>query len=101
MTIKQFVVAAVDGIMGVVEFIGKSLSDLLQNYHCKNACDWTSFGTIITASVGVITLPNIAQFCSALWLFGRVLEMITGKPVHILIRDARTRFKKWTSDWYL
>jgi hypothetical protein len=97
MTTRQYLVAAVDGVMGVMEYLGSQIAGFLQHYHCKNACEFTAFTAIVSQSVGLITLPNIAEFCSAIWLFGRVLEMVTGRPVHVLIGELRrwVRSKMW------
>lgn len=98
MTIKQGVMAALDVSMGVLEYIGSQISGFLQHYHCRNACEMTAFSMIASQYLGWITLPNIAEFCSAIWLFGRVMEMVTGKPVHVLIHEIRMWIK--AKNWY-
>jgi len=50
----------------------------------KSAGDVTAYGTAVATLVG--WLPHIAALFSVLWLGMQMLEKITGKPFHELVR---------------
>lgn len=61
--------------------------------HVKNLMDIFAVSSAVVTFFEWMTLSHFTLLCSGLWSFGRLVEMVTGKPVHRLIANAWTWVK--------
>jgi len=60
--------------------------------HLKHWIDYISLSATVASLLQF--LPTATLVLTFLWTFGRVVEMFTGSPVHILIKKIFNRDKK-------
>jgi len=53
----------------------------------KTFLDFGTVGVYVGWLMGII--PHFIAICGAIWAAGRVYEMLTGEPLHILITRLR------------
>ena len=59
--------------------------------HLKHIVDSFSIGGTLATMLGWIQLPHITAVLSFFWIAGRLLEMTTGKAVHVHLKAWRDK----------
>lgn len=48
----------------------------------KSTFDGVTISGVIGYLTGIFTLPNLVTLFTAIWAFGRAVEIVTGRPFH-------------------
>lgn len=53
--------------------------------HAKHLVDWTAAGATFAAWMEI--LPSMTVLLTFIWTGGRLVEMLTGTPIHVMLKD--------------